>query len=964
MAALVLSEAVGSLGALLKYAATHALTDGGVPGLAAMQPDGKFITKLNQTQPGQPTIQQSYYLAVTSQFKAKLTGDHQPSELPKRLLQMIETGLVGRLMGEANDLVVNTAAMSAIDPGAGKFIKDSLDFAANPQIYHTNYFAQPKVADALTRWLGLIEPTAIVATAAAKPAKRRGATRGVGASRRAINLTEAASSTSPANAPGALASAAAGRRITLAGASAAPMIPAMADTDILVIDADASAADLRRQLSEHPVSFIVVRRAHAGRALSYAFKYEEVFPQLKPNDRRAVLDALNLHESDQSTTRDASDEMTPPAISGTSPTSRRSVVLANGQPVGVLPESIEPLSTEQIAALARQVTSAKKVEERGQAQRAMPTFAPPPAPSIVALSTRRGARGKFNRYIIAPDTGDEGSFGFSAVELASEPAAPSPPSARRGGAGGTRAGKAPPQPKPTRSKPKSAAAPSTPPETCYFHAEMDEEVVVKRATTVEVLISREVIERATGAAAQGGEGKIDAARKIIVQAIPKQNFDLIDEGRAELDPPAPGAPQTLYFDLKPTNAGEGEIWIVARQGQVPLVTLMLKPQIVKTKTSTASKKTSLAQAVAPAPPLEAPLHQLRIIEKKNGNQSSFFYDLQAPELGLFESFESKPFVGERSQYVTGLYEKIEKRWLSSKQDFDDFTEELRAFGAELFDELIPEGLQKRLWENRDKIRSIQVISTEPFIPWELMHLKEPGQPLPTETKFLGQMGLVRWLHEAGFWPPDHLLIRKGRARTVVPNYPDKRLALAATQKEAKFLKAKFGATPVEPKSGEVRKLIAQPGAFDLLHFACHGAAEADNITEAQLLMEGRIEDNQYISDPLTATVTEQFANLKGPDNRPMIVLNACQAGRAGYKLTGMGGFAQAFLKRGAGVFIGALWSVGDEPASSFTEEFYTQLISGAMIAEATIKAREKARTARDATWLAYVVYGHPHLRLG
>ena len=36
----------------------------------------------------------------------------------------------------------------------------------------------------------------------------------------------------------------------------------------------------------------------------------------------------------------------------------------------------------------------------------------------------------------------------------------------------------------------------------------------------------------------------------------------------------------------------------------------------------------------------------------------------------------------------------------------------------------------------------------------------------------------------------------------------------------------------------------------------------------------------------------------------------------------MGGFAAAFVSRGAGVFIGTHWSVGDAPARTFIEAFY------------------------------------------
>jgi CHAT domain-containing protein len=277
----------------------------------------------------------------------------------------------------------------------------------------------------------------------------------------------------------------------------------------------------------------------------------------------------------------------------------------------------------------------------------------------------------------------------------------------------------------------------------------------------------------------------------------------------------------------------------------------------------------------------------------------------------------------------------------------------------MFNDLIPSDVQQVLWDNRDKIDSILVIAEEPFIPWELVHLGEPGKPLSADTRFLGQMGLVRWLHEAG-WPNEQLSIRDGQARYVIPHYPHPDYVLPEAQLESQFLETEFGATAVAPKSGEVPKLLAKPGAFDLLHFACHGVADLDNISGAQLLMEGRVEGTKYILDPLTATTAEAHANLKSDHQAPMIVLNACQAGRAGYKLTGVGGFAQAFLRRGAGAFVGTLWSVGDSPARNFTEEFYRQLKGGKTISEATIEAREKARSAGDATWLAYVVYGHPH----
>jgi hypothetical protein len=519
---------------------------------------------------------------------------------------------------------------------------------------------------------------------------------------------------------------------------------------------------------------------------------------------------------------------------------------------------------------------------------------------------------------------------------------------------GTRGGGSSPPGPPKPAKTKVA---------CYFQAEMDREVVVEHTATIEVRVSREAIDKAGDQAAAQGKAKVSADRKLLVQAIPKKNFELKGEGHQEIDPPLPGAPQTLYFDVRATDLGSGEVWIVVRQGPVPLVTLPLDVAIVPTRAHKAARAAASGKAEE-APGLTKAIHQLFIYEQKNFNQLSYRFQLQMPDLKALELVTSNVIEGDRSTYVANLYRQIEDRWLSKPRDLKNFYQELRAFGAQLWDRLFPPKLQEVLWTHRKKIKSIMVISEEPFIPWELVHLKEPGKNLPRETLFLGQLGLVRWLHFAG-WPADKLKIRKTKARYVIPSYHSPDRPLPEARKEAEFLQKRFSAKPVHPESGLVRKLLSQPGTFDLLHFACHGEADENNIAEARLLMEGRLEQGQHVADPLSATVVEQFANLRSPNgSSPIVVLNACQAGRQGYQLTGNGGFAQAFLRAGASAFIGTLWSVEDNPARTFTETFYSALLDGLTIAEATIKARRAAEeSGKESTWLAYVVYGHPHARL-
>jgi len=127
------------------------------------------------------------------------------------------------------------------------------------------------------------------------------------------------------------------------------------------------------------------------------------------------------------------------------------------------------------------------------------------------------------------------------------------------------------------------------------------------------------------------------------------------------------------------------------------------------------------------------------------------------------------------------------------------------------------------------------------------------------------------------------------------------------------------------------------------------------------VLSGTIENNNWIPRYLKADFVAQNARLEGPDGaKPVVVLNACQVGRAGWRLSSIGGFAESFLRRGAGVFVGSLWSVGDAPAHDFSEAFYGALARGKTLADATTLGREAARRAREGTWLAYVVYGYPH----
>ena len=153
-AAGILSELISGLGALVKYLADVVVTERRVPGLAAQEPGGDFVRALNETNEGEPLPATTRYLAITSDFDSKAAADGgKRTGLAGSFLGRLANGFIDRLMKEPNDLVVNDASMKRIDPSAGDFVKAALDFGDSPSVYHTVYFAQPRVAQQLATWL-------------------------------------------------------------------------------------------------------------------------------------------------------------------------------------------------------------------------------------------------------------------------------------------------------------------------------------------------------------------------------------------------------------------------------------------------------------------------------------------------------------------------------------------------------------------------------------------------------------------------------------------------------------------------------------------------------------------------------------------------------------------------------------------------------------------------------------------
>jgi CHAT domain-containing protein len=163
-------------------------------------------------------------------------------------------------------------------------------------------------------------------------------------------------------------------------------------------------------------------------------------------------------------------------------------------------------------------------------------------------------------------------------------------------------------------------------------------------------------------------------------------------------------------------------------------------------------------------------------------------------------------------------------------------------------------------------------------------------------------------------------------------------------------------SPAEATWQAVMDLL-ETGDYDWVHVASHGNFYPDAPNGDSALWLQR--DNALTPQHIAGMQIEGYLR----QHRPVFFFNACEVGRQGWALTGIGGWANRLISCGAGLFVGPLWSVGDSSALTFATAFYQSLFSGQTVAIATQQARVAAQQVGDPTYLAYSVYGHPNARV-
>lgn len=263
--------------------------------------------------------------------------------------------------------------------------------------------------------------------------------------------------------------------------------------------------------------------------------------------------------------------------------------------------------------------------------------------------------------------------------------------------------------------------------------------------------------------------------------------------------------------------------------------------------------------------------------------------------------------------------------------------------------------------------SIQLVSEEALIPWELAYLETPlvagpaGPGMPALPPYLAaQARIGRWVK--GYPVPPGTTRPKTApqakdVRSVAVVWGDYTgidgfLDLPHARAEAKRFAKRYGAKHLLPNANTMSDLVnnlVEP-APDLIHFAVHG-----RWSQTGLESEGII-----LTDGTALTTLKVNGGTLG--SAPFVFLNACQVGAGHVVLGQYSGMAAAFVAAGASCVIAPLWAIDDAVASVVSDTFYREIAAGEPPCEVLRKSRlDFSLDSKSATTMAYQFFGHPDL---
>ncbi|MEO7057202.1 MAG: CHAT domain-containing protein, partial [Caldimonas sp.] len=259
-----------------------------------------------------------------------------------------------------------------------------------------------------------------------------------------------------------------------------------------------------------------------------------------------------------------------------------------------------------------------------------------------------------------------------------------------------------------------------------------------------------------------------------------------------------------------------------------------------------------------------------------------------------------------------------------------------------------------------EFESIQLVTDEPYVPWELMRVADDDIAPDEPPECLA----IR--HSVGRWLPRQSsgLTQRIAVHSVAVSASDYEQVDSVTQKlpwagrERALLIDEYHALDVPLRSGPLLAFLNE-GQVQAVHFACHGKMSVSAPDTSFLVLE---DTPQVLQPPVIGRVETRRGLGR---QRPLVFLNACEVGGAASSLDIVAGFPAAFLSAGAAAVVCPLWAVNDERAQRIAEIFYERVLvaDGAPLGRVLRDVRAAWRAEGQLTYLAYVLYGDPMARV-
>lgn len=239
--------------------------------------------------------------------------------------------------------------------------------------------------------------------------------------------------------------------------------------------------------------------------------------------------------------------------------------------------------------------------------------------------------------------------------------------------------------------------------------------------------------------------------------------------------------------------------------------------------------------------------------------------------------------------------------------------------------------------------TIQIITDEPHIPWEMMHPDDASGVQEPDHLFMTHP-IARWFVQSDGRMPASF--EPGSIASFVPAYEDGN-SLPAALDEGAWLERELGALA---QNATCKHLIEFWGAkvpdepVAVLHFAGHGDTDPAGVARIELL-DGWVDCNEVHSG---VKLGRRYGTF--------VVLNACKTGVAEYQLGLASGWAASLTGRGFGGVLAPIWAVQDECASNVVRDYLKGFMAGTPLGRAMLIARA-ARRQDSSTPYAYVAHG-------